>query len=46
MDELELLGTDQTNIYIFTTMEAGGDGWDPVKLAQVPSNSHHENTPI
>ena len=35
MDELEDFQTDQTNInsYIFTTMEAESEGWDPVNLA-------------
>ena len=32
MNELEDLHADQTNI-CFTTMEAEGEGWDPVKLA-------------
>ena len=38
MDELEDLQTDRTNIYfyIFTTMEAESEGWDPVKLASAP----------
>ena len=32
MDELEDLQMDlQIYIYIFTTMEAESDGWDPVK---------------
>ena len=36
MDELD--HKDQTNIYIcvITTMEAEGEGWDPVKLALAP----------
>ena len=32
MDELEDLHTDRT-IFAFTTLEAEGKGWDPVKLA-------------
>ena len=32
MDELEDLHMDR-NIYIYTTMEAEGEGLDPVKLA-------------
>ena len=32
MDKLEYPHTDRTNI-CFTTMEAEGEGWDPVKLA-------------
>ena len=35
MDELEDLHTDGTNLY-FTTMEEGGEGWHPVKLAYPP----------
>ena len=32
MDELEDLKTDRTNkyFYIFTTMEEGSEGWDPI----------------
>ena len=33
MDELEGLHTDRTNIYVFITMEAEGEGWDPERLA-------------
>ena len=33
MDKLEDHYTDQTNIYVFTTIEAEGKDWDPVKLA-------------
>ena len=32
MDELEDLHMDQKDI-CFNTMEAGGEGWDPVKPA-------------
>ena len=38
MDELEDLHTEQ--IYVFTTMEAGSEGWDPVKLALAPHLPH------
>ena len=33
MDVLEDLYADRTNIYVFTSMKAEGEGWDPVKLA-------------
>ena len=33
MDELEDLHTDRKDICFFTTMEAEGEGWDPVNLA-------------
>ena len=32
MDEFEELNADRKHMF-FTTMEADGEGWDPVKLA-------------
>ena len=37
MEELEDIHANRTK-YVFTTMEAVGDEWDPVKLAKVPSS--------
>ena len=33
MDELEDLHTDRANICFFTTVEAKGESWDPLKPA-------------
>ena len=36
MDELEDLLHGRNNFIVFTTMEAGGESWDLVKLAKAP----------